>query len=174
MQGIGVQAALNHEGEHEHEGAETDAEGKDHREPFHVDGSLTNEGGSSGPWPSRCDADLMRAHGLSHTEFLALMFLSEAPDRTLRISDLAAVCQQSLSAISRTVGRLENAGLVRREQAPHDARSYNAVLTDQGLARLDEAWPTHLDSVRRYFLSNLQGIDLRAPADSLQRMAAQQ
>jgi DNA-binding MarR family transcriptional regulator len=120
------------------------------------------------------DADLMREHGLSHTEFLALMFLSEAPDRTLRISDLAAVCQQSLSAISRTVGRLENAGLVRREQAPHDARSYNAVLTDQGLARLDEAWPTHLDSVRRYFLSNLQGIDLRALADSLQRMAAQE
>ena len=79
----------------------------------------------------------MRAHGLSHTGFLALMFLSEAPDRTLRISDLAAVCQRSLSAISRTVGRLENAGLVRREQAPRDARSYNAVLTDQGLARLE-------------------------------------
>ncbi|HZO67931.1 MAG TPA: hypothetical protein VFB74_23280 [Kribbellaceae bacterium] len=48
------------------------------------------------------------------------------------------------------------------------------MLTDQGLARLEEAWPTHLDSVRRYFLSNLQGIDLRALADSLQRMAAQQ
>jgi len=118
------------------------------------------------------DADLMRAHGLSHTEFLALMFLSEAPSRTLRISDLAAACQQSLSAISRTVGRLENAGLVRREQAPHDARSYNAVLTGEGLARLEEAWPTHIDSVRKYFISNLQGIDLRTLADSLERMAA--
>ncbi len=118
------------------------------------------------------DADLMRGHGLSHTEFLALMFLSEAPSRTLRISDLAAVCQQSLSAISRTVGRLENAGLVRREQAPHDARSYNAVLTAEGLARLEEAWPTHIDSVRKYFISNVQGIDLRALADSLERMAA--
>jgi DNA-binding MarR family transcriptional regulator len=118
------------------------------------------------------DADLMREHGLSHTEFLALMFLSEAPGRTLRISDLAAVCQQSLSAISRTVGRLENAGLVRREQAPHDARSYNAVLTGEGLARLEEAWPTHIDSVRKYFISNLQGIDLRTLADSLERMAA--
>jgi DNA-binding MarR family transcriptional regulator len=118
------------------------------------------------------DADLMREHGLSHTEFLALMFLSEAPGRTLRISDLAAVCQQSLSAISRTVGRLENAGLVRREQAPHDARSYNAVLTDEGLARLEEAWPTHIASVRKYFISNLQGVDLRTLADSLERMAA--
>lgn len=118
------------------------------------------------------DADLTRGHGLSHTEFLALMFLSEADDRTLRISDLAAACQQSLSAISRTVGRLEKGGLVRRQQAPNDARSHHAVLTDDGLARLEEAWPTHLDSVRTYFIDNLEGIDVKALAEAFERMAA--
>jgi DNA-binding MarR family transcriptional regulator len=76
------------------------------------------------------DADLRREQRLSHTEYIALMFLSEAPERTLGLSDLAARCQQSLSTISRTVGRLEAQGLVRREQSTRDARAYNAVLND--------------------------------------------
>src|SRR5271156_6944128 len=50
------------------------------------------------------DADLQREHRMSHAEFVALMFLSEASDRTLGLSELARRCQQSLSAISRTVG----------------------------------------------------------------------
>ena len=79
------------------------------------------------------DADLQREHRMSHAEFVALMFLSEAPDRTLGLSELARRCQQSLSAISRTVGRMEAQGLVRREQSSQDARAYNAVLTDAGL-----------------------------------------
>ena len=69
------------------------------------------------------DADLQREHGLSHTEYIAMDFLAEAPDRTLGLSDLAARCQQSLSAISRTVGRLQTQGLVRREQSTRDARA---------------------------------------------------
>jgi DNA-binding MarR family transcriptional regulator len=85
------------------------------------------------------DADLEREHRMSHAEFVALMFLSEAPDRTLGLSELARRCQQSLSAISRTVGRMEPQGLVRREQSSQDARAYNAVLTDAGLTRL-ERW----------------------------------
>ena len=87
------------------------------------------------------DADLQREHRMSHAEFVALMFLSEAPDRTLGLSELARRCQQSLSAISRTVGRMEAQGLVRREQSSQDARAYNAVLTDAGLTRLEQAVP---------------------------------
>jgi DNA-binding MarR family transcriptional regulator len=119
------------------------------------------------------DEDLMRSHGLSHTEYLVLMFLAEAENRTLRLTDLAAVCQQSLSAVSRTVGRLEAVGLVRREQAAQDARSFNAVLTDNGLGRLEAARPSHLDSVRKYFFANLGEVDVRALADALERIAKQ-
>lgn len=118
------------------------------------------------------DADLRREQRLSHTEYIALVWLSEAPERTLGLSELAARCQQSLSAISRTVGRLEAQGLVRREQSTRDARAYNAVLTDAGLKRYHEATPTHTISQRRYLFDHLDGIDLDALGDALQRITA--
>jgi DNA-binding MarR family transcriptional regulator len=118
------------------------------------------------------DADLRREHRLSHTEYIALDWLSEAPDRTMGLSDLAARCQQSLSAISRSVGRLEAQGLLRRVQSTRDARAYNAVLTDAGLQRYKEATPTHNISLRRYLFDQLEGIDLDALGDALQRITA--
>lgn len=118
------------------------------------------------------DADLQREHRLSHTEYIALMWLSEAPEHTLGLSSLAARCQQSLSAISRTVGRLETQGLVHREQSTRDARAYNAVLTDAGRKRYEEATPTHNSSLRRYLFDHLEGIDLDALGDALQRITA--
>jgi DNA-binding MarR family transcriptional regulator len=118
------------------------------------------------------DADLQREHQLSHNEYVAMDWLAEAPDRTLGLSDLAARCQQSLSAISRTVGRLAAQGLVRREQSTRDARAYNAVLTEAGLKRYNEATPTHNVSLRRYLFDNLKGIDLDAFGDALQRIIA--
>ena len=118
------------------------------------------------------DADLQREHRLSHTEYVALDWLAEAPDRTLGLSELAARCQQSLSAISRTVGRLESQGLVRREQSARDARAYNAVLTDAGLKRYQEATPTHNVSLRRYLFDQLGDIDLDEFGDALHRITA--
>jgi DNA-binding MarR family transcriptional regulator len=118
------------------------------------------------------DADLQREHRMSHAEFVALMFLSEASDRTLGLSELARRCQQSLSAISRTVGRMEAQGLVRREQSSQDARAYNAVLTDAGLTRLEQAVPTHLVSLRRHLFDHLDGVDLKAIGDAFERIAA--
>jgi DNA-binding MarR family transcriptional regulator len=118
------------------------------------------------------DADLRRDHQLSHTEYIALDWLAEAPDRTMGLSDLAASCQQSLSAISRSVARLETQGLVRRVQSTRDARAYNAVLTDAGLKRYREATPTHNISLRRYLFDQLEGIDLDALGDALQRITA--
>jgi DNA-binding MarR family transcriptional regulator len=118
------------------------------------------------------DADLQREHRLSHTEYIALMWLSEAPEHTLGLSRLAARCQQSLSAISRTVGRLETQGLVRRDKSTRDARAYNAVLTDAGLKRYEKATPTHNISLRRYLFDHLEGIDLDAFGDALQHIIA--
>ncbi|MHA2417078.1 MULTISPECIES: MarR family winged helix-turn-helix transcriptional regulator [Mycobacterium] len=118
------------------------------------------------------DADLQREHRMSHAEFVALMFLSEASDRTLGLSELARRCQQSLSAISRTIGRLEAQALVRREQSSQDARAYNAVLTDEGLTRLEQAVPTHVVSLRRHLFDHLDGVDLKAIGNAFASIAA--
>ena len=61
---------------------------------------------------------------------------------------------------------------MRREQSAHDARAYNAVLTDAGLARLQRAMSIHHDRVRRYLLNQLRGVDLRALGTALERIAA--
>jgi hypothetical protein len=76
--------------------------------------------------------ELQRDQRLSFGDYIVLFLVSQAPDQTLGLSELAARCQQSLSAISRTIGRLKADGLVRREQSARDARAYNAVLTDAG------------------------------------------
>jgi DNA-binding MarR family transcriptional regulator len=118
------------------------------------------------------DTDLQRAHQLSHTEYVALEWLARAPDRTLGLSELAARCQQSLSAISRTVGRLQTQGLVRRQQSTRDARACNAMLTGAGLQRYQQATPTHDISLRRYLFDHLKGIDLDTFGDALQHIIA--
>ena len=119
----------------------------------------------------RFDADLQREQRLSFGDYIVLFFVSQAPDQTLGLSELAARCQQSLSAISRTIGRLKADGLVRREQSAHDARAYNAILTNAGRVRLQRATPLHRDCVRRYLLDQLHGVDLRALGSALERIA---
>ncbi|MGW2524669.1 MarR family winged helix-turn-helix transcriptional regulator [Streptomyces sp. NPDC001617] len=117
------------------------------------------------------DEDLEKSQRLSHAEYIAMMFLSESPERTMRLSDLAELCQQSPSAVGRTVKRLEAEGLVGRQQSVQDARSFNAVLTKAGLARLEEATPVHEASVRRHFFDQLEGVDLGKLAVAFQRIA---
>lgn len=99
------------------------------------------------------------------------MFLSEAPHRRMRMSELAAACNLSLSGMTRVVNRLEKQGLIQRAKCQEDLRGWNAVLTEDGFARLREAWPAHLASVRRHVLDNLAGHDLAALAAALQRVA---
>ncbi|MGI5212282.1 MarR family winged helix-turn-helix transcriptional regulator [Plantactinospora sp. CA-290183] len=121
--------------------------------------------------PRALDADLMREQRLSLNEYSALMHLSEVPDRRMRMSELAAACDLSLSGITRIVGRLEQQGFVERVRCAEDARGWNAVLTDAGLARLEEAWPTNLASVRRHIVDHLDGLDLVQLAAALQGFA---
>jgi DNA-binding MarR family transcriptional regulator len=121
--------------------------------------------------PRAIDADLMREQRLTLNEYAALMHLSEAPGHRLRMSELAAECDVSLSGMTRIVGRLEADGLVERVQCAEDARGSNAVLTDVGLARLKAAYPTHLASVRRHVVDHLGEIDLVRLAAALRRFA---
>ncbi|MBM0256726.1 MarR family winged helix-turn-helix transcriptional regulator [Micromonospora sp. 4G55] len=122
--------------------------------------------------PRAIDTELVREQGLASIEYETLMHLSEAPDRRLRMSELATVCEMSLSGMSRVVQRLERQGYVQRVRCAQDARGWNAVLTDAGLARLTQAWPTNLAAVRRHFLDHLAGLDLKQLAEALEKVAS--
>ena len=122
--------------------------------------------------PRALDADLLAGQGMSLSEYTALMHLSEAPGRSLRMSDLASACAVSLSGMSRIVSRLEAQGLMARERSSCDGRGLNAVLTDAGLDRLRRAWPTHLASVRRHMMDHLGALDLPAVTAAVQRFAS--
>lgn len=121
--------------------------------------------------PRVVDADMMREQHLPLSEYTTLMYLSEAPDRQMRMSELAAVCNLSLSGMTRIVTRLEKQELVERTRCDEDARGWNAVLTDAGLARLKQAWPAHLASVRRHVLAHVEGADLTQLVRVLRRIA---
>jgi len=121
--------------------------------------------------PRAIDADMTREQRLSLIEYLTLANLSEAPDRQMRMSDLAATVEMSFSGMTRLVTRLESQGLIQRVKSSLDARGYNAVLTDEGFARLEAAWPSNLASVRRHFLDHLAGLDLGQLAAALRNIA---
>ena len=111
--------------------------------------------------PAALDAQLQKDAGISHFEYLVLSSLSEAPDRTLRMSDLAAMASGSLSRLSHVVSRLETRGWVRREACPGDGRYTNAVLTDEGLAKVEATAPGHVAAVRRLLIDLLTPAQLR-------------
>ncbi|SBT92585.1 DNA-binding transcriptional regulator, MarR family [Streptomyces sp. DI166] len=116
------------------------------------------------------DEDLTRRHGLSQVEYTALRVLSEADGQGRQLSLLAEDCLQSLSAMSRTVDRLEARGLVERRRGSSDRRAVRAVLTERGASVLKEAGPEHLRLVRRTLFDQLEGIDLSAMAEVLRRI----
>ena len=99
--------------------------------------------------PVALDAQLRRDAGISHFEYQVLVLLSEAPDRTLRMSALAALAEGSLPRLSQVVARLEQRGWVRRTPDPADGRYTLAILTGQGQAKVTQAAPGHVQEVRR-------------------------
>ncbi|CAG6390857.1 MarR family transcriptional regulator [Streptomyces cocklensis] len=120
--------------------------------------------------PRVVDADMVRDARLPLSEYTALMLLSEAPRRRMRMSELAVAGNLSLSGMTRVVARLEKQGFIERARCEEDLRGWNAVLTDDGFARLEEAWPAHLASIRRHVLDKLAGHDLAALAAALRQV----
>jgi DNA-binding MarR family transcriptional regulator len=98
--------------------------------------------------PSALDAQLQRDAGLSHFEYMVLAGLSEAPDRTRRMSDLAGFTESGLPRLSQVVSRLEKRGWVRRSPDPTDGRITLATLTDDGWAKIVGTAPGHVQAVR--------------------------
>lgn len=99
------------------------------------------------------------------------MHLSESPGRTLRMNEMAAASNLSVSGMTRIVQRLERRGLVRRVTCDEDGRGWNAVLTQAGLTALRDSWPVHLASVRRRVLDHVADEDLARLTAVLRRIA---
>jgi DNA-binding MarR family transcriptional regulator len=110
--------------------------------------------------PSELEAQLQRDAGMSHFEYWVIALLSEAPDRTLRMSQLAARANASLSRLSHVVSRLEKRGWVTRRRCPDDARATLAVLTDDGWDEVVAAAPGHVATVRRLVFEGLEPDDI--------------
>jgi DNA-binding MarR family transcriptional regulator len=94
-------------------------------------------------------------------EYAALLQLAETPGRRLRMNQLADGIFLSRSGVTRLIDRLVADGLVARSHCSSDGRGAEAVLTDQGLARLRAASRTHLRGIEAYFLDSVEPIDLR-------------
>lgn len=105
--------------------------------------------------PSRLDAQVRQDSGLTHYEYQVLAMLSEAPERTLRMSWLARRTNATLPRLSHVVKRLEDRGLVARSRSATDARATDAVLTDDGWEQIVAAAPGHVTYVRERVLDQL-------------------
>jgi DNA-binding MarR family transcriptional regulator len=111
--------------------------------------------------PAALDAQLQRDAGITNFDYLVLSGLSETPNRTLRMSELAAIASSSLSRLSHVVSRLEAKGWVRREPCPGDGRFINAVLTDEGWQKVLATAPGHVNAVRDLLIAPLSEEEFR-------------
>ena len=95
------------------------------------------------------------------------MRLARSPEHQLRMTDLAAQTSLSTSGVTRVVDRMERDGLLRRQACPSDRRSSYAVVTEAGLARLDETLPGHLQLIEDWFTGQLDPETLEHLLDAL-------
>jgi DNA-binding MarR family transcriptional regulator len=122
------------------------------------------------PWALECQ--LARDADLSFIEYHALARLSEDGDHTLRMSELAELTNASLSRLSHLVKRLEARGLIRREPDPADGRFTNAILTDDGYAKLVASAPAHVATVRSLVIEALSPLELGQLRQAAERLVA--
>ncbi|MCK9795173.1 MarR family winged helix-turn-helix transcriptional regulator [Isoptericola sp. 4D.3] len=112
--------------------------------------------------PATLDAQLRADAGLNLFEYHVLVALGEAPERTVGMSDLAALSRGSLSRLSHAVGRLERSGLVERRACSDGRRRMEARLTEAGWQKLVSAAPGHVREVRRLVVDALSDDQLAA------------
>jgi DNA-binding MarR family transcriptional regulator len=122
--------------------------------------------------PAALDAQLQRDSGLSYFEYMVLAMLSEQPDRLMRMSELAAAINASLSRLSHIAKRLEGQGFITRRPDLADGRYTNAVLTDVGMAAVVASAPGHVTAVRSLVFDGLTEDQLRGLRDADDRILA--
>jgi DNA-binding MarR family transcriptional regulator len=122
--------------------------------------------------PRQLHDDMVRAAGLTASEYTVIMNLSEAPNRQLRMADLASATGLSASRTTRLVDSLQSHGLVVKRASSADGRSNLAELTSLGLTKLRSAWPAHVTSARRRVLDHVPPGSLAKTAQALESIAA--
>jgi DNA-binding MarR family transcriptional regulator len=100
-----------------------------------------------------------------------LWALYRQPERRLRINELAREVVLSPTGMSRSVDRLEQAGVVRREAVPSDRRAFHIVIKEEGIALLREMWPIYATGIGRYFAPCVEH-NAAATRTMFERMAA--
>jgi DNA-binding MarR family transcriptional regulator len=116
------------------------------------------------------EADLVDEHDLQSGDYGVLVQLSEAKDRRLRMCDLAERLHLSPSGLTRRLDGLVKAGYVAREPSPDDRRVSLAALTPAGMAKLRDAAPSHVASVRRHLLDHLSRPQIRQIAQAMRSL----
>ena len=111
-------------------------------------------------------------HDLTLGDYQVFVYLSEAPDRSMRMCDLADRLQLSPSGLTRRLDGLVKAGFVTREPSVDDRRVMLATLTPAGFAALEKAAPDHVASVRRHIFDHLDGDQVEALASIFQSIKA--
>ena len=115
------------------------------------------------------DADL-KGHDLKLPDYEILALLSDAPDRQMRMSELAKIALLSRSRLSHRMKVMEKAGWIKREPCPVDKRGYFAVMTAKGWKAIVAAAPDHVESVRARFIDHLSKADQEAIAQIFARI----
>jgi DNA-binding MarR family transcriptional regulator len=110
--------------------------------------------------PGVLDTQLQRDADLTHFEYFTMAMLSEAEERTLRMTALASRTNSTLSRLSHVVSRLENRGYVTRSPCPSDRRATNASLTEEGWQKVVATAPGHVDTVAGRVLDPLDERDV--------------
>ena len=130
------------------------------------------------------DAQMHAEHGLSLSAYEVLMFLADAPEHRLRMSEIAKAvllsrsgCTRlverlglSAAAVSEQVNRLVDQGYLTRHAATTDGRGLYAQLTDTGLNKVNAARSTHHQGIRQFFLEHLTTTDQIALGDIWTRL----
>jgi DNA-binding MarR family transcriptional regulator len=118
-------------------------------------------------------AKLVEQHGLTMSEVEVLLLLSRAPDHSMRRIDLSHDVRLSPSGVTRMLDRMEGTGLVEKGACKQDARVSYAVLTDEGMARLQEVWPDHVAAIERLLGERFDPRELDQLRELLNRVADQ-
>ncbi|MEV4996531.1 MarR family winged helix-turn-helix transcriptional regulator [Streptomyces niveus] len=106
--------------------------------------------------------DLAQDSGLSDADYDVLSALGASPDRRRRVSELADRMLWSRSRLSHHLARMQQRGLVVREECATDGRGAVVVLTDEGTRTIEQAAPPHVESVRRHFIDLLSPEQIEA------------
>lgn len=105
--------------------------------------------------PSALDSQMQRDAGMTNFEYGLMSVLSEQPDRTMQLKELAATAHGSLSRLSHVSSRLEKRGWVRRRKCPDNSHITLLTLTEDGMRKVRDAAPAHVDEVQRLVFDHL-------------------